>query len=169
LDYYRRTAFEFIHNSSVLGAQSTILAGGRYDGLAETLGGAHTPGVGWGSGVERLMLALEAEQRSVPLPESTLAYVVPMDEDSLSYAHSVAREARSAGKVLAAYKVKGMGKAFADAEKFGSRFAVIVGSEERASDVLSVRDMATREQHRVERAQLLDWLTARQTPGAITP
>jgi histidyl-tRNA synthetase len=158
LDYYRRTAFEFIHNSPELGAQSTILAGGRYDGLAETLGGTHTPGVGWGSGAERLILALEAEHQTVPSLEKPLVYVIPLDEESLSYAHGVAREARGVGGALAAYRVKGLGKAFADAEKHGSRFAVIIGSDERVSGELSLRDLTTREQLKVPRAELKAWL-----------
>jgi histidyl-tRNA synthetase len=162
LDYYRRTAFEFIHNSPVLGAQSTILAGGRYDGLAETLGGTHTPGVGWGSGVERLILALEAENQAVSDLEKPLVYVIPMDDDSVSYAHSVARGARAVRGALAAYKVKALGKAFGDAEKTGARFAVIVGSDERSSDLLSVRDLTTREQTRVPRAALNAWLEERR-------
>jgi histidyl-tRNA synthetase len=161
LDYYRRTAFEFIHSSPDLGAQSTILAGGRYDGLAETLGGPHTPGVGWGSGVERLVLALEAETRRVPELEPTLVYVIPMDVDSVSYGQSIARDVRGVGKALAGYKVKGLGKAFADAEKHGSRFAVVVGSDERVSGELSVRDMTTRDQFKVPRAELNAWLATR--------
>jgi histidyl-tRNA synthetase len=162
LDYYRRTAFEFIYRSPALGAQSTILAGGRYDGLAETLGGAHTPGVGWGSGVERLILALEAEEQTVPGLESPLVYVVPMDEENVAYAHSVARDVRAVGGALAAYRVKGLGKAFGDAEKTGSRYAVVIGSEERESGVLSVRDLKTREQEKVPRAELNAWLEARR-------
>ncbi len=163
LDYYRRTAFEFIHNSPELGAQSTILAGGRYDGLVETMGGVPTPGVGWGSGAERLILALEAEGREVTALETPLAYVIPMDEASLAYAQGVAREARAVGRVQVAYKVKGLGKAFADAEKLGARFAVIIGSDERVSGELSLRDLTTREQFKVPRVELNAWLETRRT------
>ncbi len=158
LDYYRRTAFEFIHNSPALGAQSTILAGGRYDGLAEILGGPHTPGVGWGSGAERLILAMEAEGVTVPGLEKPLVYVVPLDEDSLLYAHEVARAIRGVGGALAAYKVKSMGKALGDAEKSGARFAVVIGGNERETGVLSVRELTTRTQEGLRLEDLLAWL-----------
>jgi histidyl-tRNA synthetase len=158
LDYYRRTAFEFIHNSPEMAGCSTILAGGRYDGLAEILGGQYTPGVGWGCGAERVILAMEAEKVKAPDLEKPLVYVIPLDEDSILYAQNVARAVRSVGQALAAYKVKGMGKALADAEKFSSRFAVIVGSNERETGVFSVRNVATREQESVRLENLVDWL-----------
>ena len=158
LDYYRRTAFEFIHNSPEMAGCSTILAGGRYDGLAEILGGQPTPGVGWGCGAERVILAMEAEKIVVRDLEKPLVYVIPLDEDSILYAQNVARTVRSVGQALAAYKVKGMGKALADAEKFGSRFAVIIGSNERETGVLSVRDVVTREQESVRLEDLSQFL-----------
>ncbi len=158
LDYYRRTAFEFIHNSPALAGCSTILAGGRYDGLAEILGGQHTPGVGWGCGAERLILAIEAEKIDVPELEKPLVYVIPLDEESILYAHNVAREARRVAQSLAAYKVKGMGKALSDAEKFGARFAVIIGSNERETSILNIRELATREQFTVSLEEFGEWL-----------
>jgi histidyl-tRNA synthetase len=158
LDYYRRTAFEFIHNDPCMAGCSTILAGGRYDGLAEILGGQHTPGVGWGCGVERVILAMEAEKIVIPTLEQPLVYVIPLDEDSILYAQNVARAVRRIGQALCAYKIKGMGKALSDAEKFGSRFAVIIGSNERETGILSVRNVATREQESVKLEDLVGWL-----------
>jgi histidyl-tRNA synthetase len=160
LDYYRRTAFEFVHNHPSMAGCSTILAGGRYDGLAEILGGQHTPGVGWGCGAERLILAMEAESIAVPDLEKPLVYVVPLDEESVVFGHGVARGVRQIGQALAAYKVKGMGKALSDAEKFGARFAVVVGSTERQTGVLSVRELETREQHSIKLEDLNTWLLA---------
>jgi histidyl-tRNA synthetase len=161
LDYYRRTAFEFIHKDPSMAGCSTILAGGRYDGLAEILGGQHTPGVGWGCGAERVILAMEAEKIVVPELEKPLVYVIPLDEDGILYAQNVARAVRSVGQALCAYKVKGMGKALADAEKFGSRFAVIIGSNERETGVLSVRNVATREQESIRLEDLVAWLATK--------
>lgn len=158
LDYYRRTAFEFIHNSADMAGCSTILAGGRYDGLAEILGGQHTPGVGWGCGAERVILAMEAEKIHVPELEKPLVYVIPLDAESILYAQNVARVVRGIGQALCAYKVKGMGKALADAEKFGSRYAVIVGSNERETGILSVRNVATRKQESIDFEELVNWL-----------
>jgi histidyl-tRNA synthetase len=161
LDYYRRTAYEFIHNSSLLGAQSTILAGGRYDGLAEMLGGPHTPGVGWGSGVERILLALEAEGVPVPAAERPLATVIPLDQDSFVLASTLARELQVLGRVMGSYRVKGLGKALGDAEKSGSRFAVLIGSVERDRGVVSVKTLETREQVEVPRTDLEAWFRER--------
>ena len=160
LDYYRRTAFEFIHNDPSMSGCSTILAGGRYDGLVEMMGGQPTPGVGWGCGAERLILAMEAEGIAPPKLEQPLVYVVPLDADSLIYAQNVARALRGVGIALAAYKVKGLGKALADAEKAGSRYAVIVGSNERETGVLNVRTLETRESQSVRLEDLPAWLEA---------
>ena len=162
-DYYRRTAYEFIHRDPLLGAQSTILAGGRYDGLAEILGGPHTPGVGWGSGVERLLLALEAEKVSIPAGNPLLAYVIPLEEELISFAHGVARTVRTIGKAQAAYKVKGMGKALADAEKLGATYAIAVGSNERDSQVVNVRHLQNRTQEPVAIAELSNWFHSRSS------
>ncbi len=162
LDYYRRTAFEFIHSAPSMSGCSTILAGGRYDGLVEMMGGQATPGVGWGCGIERVILAMEAEVIAPPALEQPLVYVVPLDADSLIYAQSVARAVRGVGIALAAYKVKNMGKALADAEKAGSRYAVIVGSVERESGVLSVRTLETRESSSVRLEELSAWIEAEQ-------
>ena len=85
---------------------------------------------------------------------------MPLDADSLIYAQSVARAVRGVGIALAAYKVKGMGKALADAEKVGSRYAVIVGSNERESGVLSVRTLETRVSTSVRLEDLPAWLEA---------
>jgi histidyl-tRNA synthetase len=158
LDYYRRTAYEFIHNDPSMAGCSTILAGGRYDGLAEILGGPHTPGIGFGMGCERVLLALEAEGIEIPKPDGLLAYVIPLEENLISFAHGVARDIRSVGKAQAAYKVKGMGKALADAEKLGARYAVVIGSNEHESGVLSVRQLESRSQESVTRSELSEWL-----------
>ena len=158
LDYYRRTAFEFIHNDESMRGCSTILAGGRYDGLAEMLGGQHTPGIGWGSGVERIILAIQAEGIPVLQAMQPLAYIVPLETESLAMSGNVARIVRNVGQALVGYKVKGLGKALNDAEKYGSRYAILVGETERASGVLSVRDMKTRGQVSVPIHDLEAWL-----------
>jgi histidyl-tRNA synthetase len=158
LDYYRRTAYEFIHNDPSMAGCSTILAGGRYDGLAEILGGPHTPGIGFGMGCERVLLALEAEGIEIPKPAGLLAYVIPLEENLISFAHSVARDIRSVGKAQAAYKAKGMGKALADAEKLGARYAIVIGGNEHESGVLSVRHLESRSQESVAMSALPEWL-----------
>src|SRR3569833_935430 len=90
LDYYRHTAFEFVTDR--LGSQGTVLAGGRYDGLIEALGGPHTPAVGWAAGIERLAMMICA-----PEPEVPLDFVVPDNEDSRDGAIAVANALRRSG------------------------------------------------------------------------
>jgi histidyl-tRNA synthetase len=157
LDYYRRTAYEFIHNDPSMAGCSTILAGGRYDGLAEILGGPHTPGIGFGMGCERVLLALEAEKIEIPKPDGLLAYVIPLAENLISFAHNVARDIRSVGKAQAAYKVKGMGKALADAEKLRATFAVLIGEDERTSQTATVKNLETRKQITISTDDLNAW------------
>jgi histidyl-tRNA synthetase len=161
LDYYRRTAFEFIHESPVLGAQSTILAGGRYDGLAEILGGPYTPGVGWGSGIERLLLALEAENIVLPEPESLLVYVIPLHEGRLATAHKLAQEIRGFGKSAAPYKLKGLGKMLTDASKRGARYVAIINEDSLGGIGLTdlrVKDLQTGFEENIPFDGLKDYL-----------
>jgi histidyl-tRNA synthetase len=133
LDYYTRTLFEF--TSDALGAQSGVGGGGRYDGLAEQLGGSHTPGVGWAAGIERLLLA--AESRPQPDPVVDL-YVAGTDVT----AFTIAAEARRAGLnvqlELAGRSRKGQLK---QADRLGARFVAILGEEG-----IGLKDMETGEQ-----------------------
>ncbi len=162
LDYYRRTAFEFIHNDQSMRGCDTILAGGRYDGLAEMLGGQHIPGIGWGSGVERIILALEAEGIPIPTAVKPLAYIIPLEEAFIGTSGNVARVVRNVGQVLTAYKIKGLGKALADAEKFGARYAILIGQEENAQRFVSVRNLSTRDQVQVPLHDLEAWFLERR-------
>ena len=93
LDYYRHTAFEFVTDR--LGAQGTVLGGGRYDGLMESLGGAHTPAVGWAAGVERLAM-LVADARAV-VSDPLVVILAVEDDAALSYAQRLLAEYRRAG------------------------------------------------------------------------
>jgi histidyl-tRNA synthetase len=119
LDYYRHTAFEFVTDR--LGAQGTVLAGGRYDGLIEALGGPHTPAVGWAAGIERLAMLIDA-----PEPEKPVAFVVPDDEESREGAAAVANALRAAG-VPANYALQGkIKKQFELAKRSGAAARVVV-------------------------------------------
>ena len=137
LDYYTRTTFEF--NSDRLGAQSGVGGGGRYDGLIEQIGGASTPGVGWGSGLERIALAMRAQ----PLPSSAPdAYVVSFSHEARGAAFGLAQELRGAGLAaeldLAGRSPKGQLK---QAGRSGARFAVLLGLDETGTDGVRLRTM----------------------------
>ncbi|WP_431471116.1 histidine--tRNA ligase [Sphingosinithalassobacter sp. LHW66-3] len=139
LDYYRHTAFEFVTDR--LGAQGTVLAGGRYDGLIEQLGGPPTPGIGWAAGIERLAMLV-----SEPAPEQIDAAVVPMGEAAAVRAQEVIAGLRRAG-VSADMGFRGnMKKRMAKANAQGARFAVILGDDELERGEAAVKDLASGEQ-----------------------
>ena len=134
LDYYCHTAFEFV--TTALGAQGTVLGGGRYDGLAEMLGGPRVAGVGWAAGVERLaMLVCEAA------PASPKVAIVIADDRALQAAFRLAEGLRDAGIDIDLPTGGGMGKRLKKADKAGVRLAVIVGSEELAKNIVLLRDL----------------------------
>src|SRR5207342_2445470 len=95
LDYYTRTTFEFVHDG--LGAQSAVGGGGRYDGLSESIGGPELPGVGWALGVDRTVLALEAEGIELELPSSTSVFAVPLGEEARRVLFAKVTELRRVG------------------------------------------------------------------------
>jgi histidyl-tRNA synthetase len=135
LDYYTRTVFEF--TSDALGAQSGVAGGGRYDLLAEQLGGPHVPGVGWAAGVERILLAAGDEG----LPEPTPEVFVAIDGGDRRAAFKLVKELRSTGKRAqmeqAGRSIKGQ---FKQADRLGAAKVVILSSDE-----VRVRDMKTGE------------------------
>jgi len=135
LDYYRHTAFEFVTDR--LGAQGTVLAGGRYDGLIGSLGGPETAGVGWAAGVERLAMLLDE-----PAAERIDVAVVPMGEAAARCAQGVLADLRRAG-LSADMAFRGnMKKRMARADAQGARYAVILGDDELARGEASVKDLA---------------------------
>ena len=135
LDYYRHTAFEFVTDR--LGAQGTVLAGGRYDGLVESLGGAPTAGVGWAAGVERLAMLLDE-----PAAATIDAVVVPMGQAAEVRAQGLVADLRRAGiAVDMAYKGK-MKQRLAKADALGARFALILGDDELAAGSVQLKRLA---------------------------
>jgi histidyl-tRNA synthetase len=142
LDYYRHTAFEFVTDR--LGAQGTVLAGGRYDGLIETLGGPHTPAVGWAAGIERLAMMIEH-----PGVEPILAAVIPLGEAAEATAINVLADLRRRN-FSADMSFRGnMKKRMQRANAANARFAVIIGEDEIARQEASVKELATGEQTNV--------------------
>jgi len=150
LDYYTRTTFEFTHGG--LGAQNALLGGGRYDGLSEAIGGPKAPGIGFAMGEDRLVLTLQAiEEAKV---EKTHAYIAPLGEAMNAAALKLARELRRAGLNVelgdGSFRLK---KSFETADKTAKRI-VILGEDELASGILTVKEFATGEQKKVPRAEL---------------
>jgi histidyl-tRNA synthetase len=120
LDYYRHTAFEFVTDR--LGAQGTVIAGGRYDGLVEQLGGPHTPAIGWAAGIERLAMMIDT-----PDPELIDAAIVVEDEAALAAALATATKLRGAGLSVELFATGSPRKRFDRAVKKGAREIVVLG------------------------------------------
>jgi histidyl-tRNA synthetase len=161
LDYYTRTTFEFVHDG--LGAQSAIGGGGRYDGLSEMLGGPALPSVGWGLGVDRTYLALEAEGITLDLPGATSVYAVALGEEAKNVLFAKVIELRRAGVATdLAFGVKGIKNAMKSADRSGARFALVAGDRDLAAGVVQLKDMSTGEQTPVELEALVSTLKEKQ-------
>jgi len=146
LDYYTRTTFEF-ELATGLGSQATVLAGGRYDGLAESLGGDRLPGIGFAGGIDRMLLA---GGRSPVRQSAVTAYVVGIGDEAERQVLPLATRLRASGIGaefdLAGRSMKGQMK---DASRSGARYAVIIGAEEIVAGEATVKDLASGEQERV--------------------
>jgi histidyl-tRNA synthetase len=154
LDYYTHTLFEF-QGTALDTAQSTLIGGGRYDGLVEQLGGPPTPGIGFGSGIERMLLACDAEE-VFGAPESVLdAFVV--DTTDGGAARDITAELRAAGlRADRAFDGRSMKAQMKAAGRSGAPVAVIVGAQEAAAGTATVRDLTRGEQEVVARDRLAD-------------
>jgi histidyl-tRNA synthetase len=153
LDYYTHTLFEF-QSEALDTAQSTVIGGGRYDGLVEQLGGPSTPGIGFGSGIERMLLALAAEN-GAPEPEAVTDVFV-VDATDGSVARDVTHELRTAGlRADRAFDGRSMKAQMKAAGRSGARVAIIVGDQEREGGTATVRDLAKAEQTSVARGDLV--------------
>lgn len=142
MDYYRHTAFEFVTDR--LGAQGTVLGGGRYDGLIESLGGPATPAVGWAAGIERLAMLLDAP----PLQHVDVA-VIPMGDAAALAATGIVASLRRAGLASDLGFKGNMKKRMQKANDMGARYAVIIGEDELAKGVASLKNLQTGTQQEV--------------------
>jgi histidyl-tRNA synthetase len=151
LDYYMRTTFEV--TSSNLGSQNAVVAGGRYDGLVEVLGGAQVPGIGFAIGVERLALALEATHViRTALPRVAL---IALGDDAAVKATEIARELRAKALQVELLSTERSLKAqLRRADKIGANFAVIIGQDELARSAAQLRDLGASTQREVNLAEL---------------
>ena len=147
LDYYCHSAFEF--TTEALGAQGAVLAGGRYDGLVETMGGPPTPGVGWAGGIERLA-ALAGETAAAPRPIA----IVPLGEQAEAAALGLAQRLRHEGFAVELTYRGSLSKRMKRANQAGAAAAVILGEDEMARGVATVRDLDSGEQVEAPEAEL---------------
>jgi histidyl-tRNA synthetase len=154
LDYYTRTTFEVVHGA--LGAQNSVLGGGRYDGLAEELGSkSPAPGIGFSIGEDRLVMILE-QARPEDFRHAPDLFLAPLGEAAEAEAASLARQLRSRG-VCVEVSPPGRLKRLMDlSNRLGARFTLILGDEEMAAGKYALKDMSTGEQQLLSREQLLE-------------
>ncbi|SCD48672.1 histidyl-tRNA synthetase, partial [Streptomyces sp. SolWspMP-sol7th] len=152
LDYYTRTTFEFVHDG--LGSQSAVGGGGRYDGLSEMLGGPELPSVGWALGVDRTVLALEAEGVVLDLPPVTSVYAIPLGEAARRALFEKVTELRRAGIATdLSFGGRGLKGAMKSANRSGARLALIAGERDLVDGSVQLKDLESGEQHAVPLAQ----------------
>src|SRR5437763_9057914 len=147
LDYYTHTVFEFV--TTDLGAQGTVLAGGRYDGLVEVMGGPSMPGVGWAAGIERLALLIDE-----PLATSRPVVLVPLGEAGERVALKLGEELRDAGVIAELTYSGNLQRRMRRADRIGARAAVLLGEHELAQNAATLRDLDSGEQDLVPLAEL---------------
>ncbi|MFD5870829.1 histidine--tRNA ligase [Streptomyces sp. NPDC060322] len=148
LDYYTRTTFEFVHDG--LGSQSAVGGGGRYDGLSEMIGGPALPSVGWALGVDRTVLALEAEGVELEIPSTTSVYAVPLGEEARRVLFGLVTELRKAGVAADfAFGGRGLKGAMKSANRSGARFTIVAGERDLADGAVQLKDMESGEQEPV--------------------
>jgi histidyl-tRNA synthetase len=166
LDYYMRTTYEFDH--ALLGAQSGIGGGGRYDGLSEDIGGPSLPGIGFAVGLDRIVLAIEAE-RGEPAAHATAGcqvFGVPLGDDAHTEVLTLITALRRAGvRADMTFGSRGLKGAMKAADRSGARFAVIIGAEERKAATVAIKDLKDGDQQNVAATAATDWLLAKLGPA----
>ncbi len=155
LDYYTKTAFEYV--STKLGAQDSLGGGGRYDNLVEELGGPKTPAIGFALGEERILIVAQPPNRVV---QPKLVAIIYWSEKELPYAKQLAKELRNIGiSVYLNYELKKLRTQLGYANALNARYAIIIGEDEVAKNVLTLRDMESGKQETISYQELLTRLT----------
>ena len=157
LDYYTKTAFEFVTDQ--IGAQGTVCGGGRYDNLMEEVGDVSMPGVGFGMGIERLLLLMEAKGIEMYPPEGPDVALVYMGEKAKEYCLFLARELREEGfSVIMDLQERGIKGQLKYADRMKAVYSVIIGDNELESGVVSIREMATSTQSEIDVSEIVEFL-----------
>jgi len=164
LDYYNRTTYEFDH--ALLGAQSGIGGGGRYDGLSEDIGGPPLPGIGFAVGLDRIVLAIESERTVASPGTGCQVFGVPLGEDAHADVLTLVTALRRAGvRADMAFGGRGLKGAMKAADRSGAAFAVLIGAEERRNETVRIKDLKSGDQHDVAATEATRWLLRRLGAG----
>ena len=157
LDYYTKTAFEFV--TTKIGAQGTVCGGGRYDGLVEEIGGPSTPGVGWGMGKERMLMTMEACGFEIPKEPGTEVFIAFMGDAGKMAALKLMKELRDADiSVQMDVMGRNLKNQFKHANRIGAAKTIVIGESELESGKLTIKDMESGEQTEVAIDGIVDAL-----------
>ena len=157
LDYYTHTVFEIVSINKEMGSQATLLAGGRYDGLIEYFGGPEMSGIGWACGMERILIALEAEGISIVEEESIDAYVLCLSKNAQLEAFKVTTMLRSHGFVADTdYLQRSFKAQFKSVERMNAKVAILIGDKDIANKTVTIKIIETQEQFVVSNDEIID-------------
>ncbi|WP_409301878.1 histidine--tRNA ligase [Peribacillus sp. SCS-155] len=157
LDYYNHTAFEIMSDAEGFGAITTLCGGGRYNGLAEELGGPETPGIGFALSIERLIAALEAEKVELPIDRGIDCYLVSLGDAAKDYTVKLAYELRNAGfTVEKDYNDRKAKAQFKSADRLEAKYVAILGDDELSANKINVKNMETGEQKELDLATFVE-------------
>jgi len=162
LDYYTDTVFEVTAESSRLGRQNVLCAGGRYNNLAKTIGGVDTPGVGFALGMERLISVLETEEIDLNVNNHVDVYVIPMDSNYKKNAASLVQTLRINGfSADMDYMNKNLKSNFKQADRLNSEFVAIIGEDEIKNNEITIKNNKTREEFKIKLEEIISFLDER--------
>lgn len=140
LDYYTKTVFEFI--TTEIGAQGAVCAGGRYDGLAEELGGPKLPSLGFAMGIERILILMEKQGCEFPEDSAPEIYIAPMGEKATEYAIKLCKDIRESGYIVVTdYSGRGLKAQMKYANKIGAKYSIVIGDNEIENKTATLKDM----------------------------
>lgn len=164
LDYYTKTAFEIVTNT--IGAQGTVCGGGRYDGLIEEVGGPSTPGVGFGMGIERLLLVLEKAGIEIPVPPSMELFIAGLGEAGSKEAIKLVHQLRSNGiKCDKDYMGRSLKAQMKYANKMNAKYTTVIGEDEINNNKIKLKNMETGNDEEIQLDQLIQVMKNKQQEG----
>lgn len=159
LDYYNHTAFEIMSEAEGFGAITTLAGGGRYNGLVEELGGPTTPGIGFGMGIERLLMALDAENITIPIEDELDCFLISVGDETKKEAVRLVHELRQNGiQVDQDYQGRKIKAQFKAADRYKAKYVLILGEDELQKQVINVKEMETGEQLEISIEKLVTTL-----------
>ncbi len=166
LDYYNHTAFEIMSEADGFGAITTLAGGGRYNGLTEELGGPATPGIGFGMGIERLLMALEAENIDIPADNDLDCFLIAVGDEADKASVKLIHDLRRNGiQIDRDYQERKMKAQFKAADRYRAKYVLILGENEMDKQLVNVKEMETGNQEEVPLEQAVAYLQDKLSGG----